>query len=42
MALETELQEFIALALGVVDGQIRFGLPIRGTDDVGGLVDKAL
>ncbi len=42
MTLETKLQELVTLALCVADGQIRFGLPIRGADDVGGLVDTAL
>ena len=42
MALQAELQELIALALGVCDGEIGFGLSVGGADDVCGLVHTAL
>lgn len=42
MALQAELQELITLALGVGDGEIGFGLSVRSTDDVCGLVYTAL
>lgn len=41
MALQTELEEFVALALGVGDGEIGFGLTVGGTDDVSRLVNSA-
>lgn len=42
MALKTEFQEFVALALGVSDWEIGFGLAVGGADDVCGLVDTTL
>jgi hypothetical protein len=42
MALQAEFHKFIALALGVGDWKIGFGLSIGGTDDGGGLVYTAL
>jgi hypothetical protein len=42
MTLQAEFHEFIALALGVGDREIGFGLSIGGTDDGGGLVYTAL
>jgi hypothetical protein len=42
VALQAELQELIALALGVGDGEIGFCLSVGGADDIGGLVYSAL
>jgi hypothetical protein len=40
--LETKLQELVALALRVVDGEISLSLPIGCTDDMSRLKDTAL
>lgn len=42
VALEAELEELVALAFGVVDWEVGFGLAVGGTDYVGGFVDTAL
>lgn len=42
VTLQTELQEFVTLALGIADGEISFGLAVGGANDVGGLVNAAL
>jgi hypothetical protein len=42
VALETEFQEFVALALGVVDRKISLSLSIRRADYVGWLENTAL
>jgi hypothetical protein len=42
VALQTEFHELVALALGVADREIGFGLTVGCADDVGGLVDTTL
>lgn len=42
MALQTEFHELVALALGVVDWEVCFGLAVGGADHVCWLVDAAL
>jgi hypothetical protein len=42
VALQTEFHELVALALGVADREVGFGLTVGCADDVGGLVDTTL
>lgn len=42
VALQTELQELVALALGVVNGSVELGYSVGHTDDPGWLVGTAL
>lgn len=42
VTLQAELQELIALTLGVGDGEIGLGLAVGSADDICGLVDSAL